>query len=125
MVKKERTEKINVITNIMSYHHIGILQQIEQKRLEEICRHFDIPITKENFAYCVSVKATFDGFLATMYGLSDLDPTIKDPDGIAYDLTAMALGLFKKSRKLPKKSKEILALFEEEMEGCPDVRKMP
>lgn len=115
-----KKDEIDIITDIMTHPHVGIIQRIEQLRLKEICRYFDIPITKENFAYCMSVKAVFDGFLATMYSMADSDSSIKDPDGMAYDLTAIALGLFKKSRKLPQKSKELLALFEKKVNSIED-----
>ena len=78
----------------------GIIRQIEWRRLQHICRHFGIEITKENFAYCFSIKVTYDGFLSELYKLENHDVRISDPEGKAYELTAAALRLFK-NNKLP------------------------
>jgi hypothetical protein len=107
----EREKEIEIIDSVMNPDHIGILRQIEYRRLTEICRYFDIVLTKENFAYCISIKATLDGFLTMMYEMADRDESIKDPDGIAFELTALALGLFKKN-KLPEKSKVLQKMIE-------------
>ena len=58
----DEDKEIEVIANVMSYRHVGVIQQIEYQRLQEICKYFDIPLTKENYPYCLSVKATLDGF---------------------------------------------------------------
>ena len=108
-------KEIEVIANVMSYGHVGIIQQIEYRRLQQICEYFGIPFTKENYPYCLSVKATLDGFLSMMYSLADRDDTIRDPDGIAYDLTALALGLFK-NKRLPARTRKIMKALES-MEG--------
>jgi hypothetical protein len=111
----DKDKEIEVVANIMTYRYAGIIQQIEYQRLQEICKYFDIPLTKENYPYCLSVKATLDGFLTMMYSLADMDETIRDPDGIAYELTALALGLFKRKR-LPAKTRKIMKALEA-MEG--------
>ena len=103
----DNDKEIEVIANVMTYRHVGLIQQIEYQRLQEICKYFDIPFTKENYPYCLSVKATLDGFLTMIYSLADMDGTINDPDGIAYELTALALGLFKRKR-LPARTKKIM-----------------
>ena len=59
----DQDKEIEVIANVMTYRHVGVIQQIEYQRLQEICKYFDIPFTKENYPYCLSVKATLDGFL--------------------------------------------------------------
>lgn len=97
----EKDEEI--IGSIMNPEHVGILHQIEQRRLLEVCQYFGITLTKDNFAYCMSIKATFDGFLNLMYGMADWDSSIKNPNKIAYELTALALGLFKKTQTYNKK----------------------
>ena len=107
----DNDKEIEVIANVMTYRHVGVIQQIGYQRLQEICKYFDIPFTKENYPYCLSVKATLDGFLTMMYSLADMDDTINDPDGIAYELTALALGLFKRKR-LPAKTSKIMKAIE-------------
>ena len=111
----DQDKEIEVVANIMTYRYAGIIQQIEYRRLQKICEYFDIPLTKENYPYCLSVKATLDGFLTMMYSLANIDETIRDPDGIAYDLTALALGLFK-NKRLPARTKKIMKALES-MEG--------
>lgn len=78
----------------------GLIQKLEWDRLLMICRHFDIEVTKENFAYCFSIKTVYDGFLLTLYQVDDRGVKIEDPEGKAFDLTAAAMRLFKK-HKLP------------------------
>ena len=92
--------EIEPIINTFEGYFKGITKQIEYRRLVKICEHFDIKLTKENYAYCFSIKVVYDGFLMELYKIDDYEKSIKDPEGLAYELTASALGLFK-NNKLP------------------------
>lgn len=74
----------------------GILNLIEWERMKIICGHFGVTVQENNFSYCMSIKCTYDGFLINLYKIDSL----RDPESLAYDLTANALRLFK-NNKLP------------------------
>ena len=78
----------------------GLINIIKFDQLKAICRYFEIELTQENFGYCVSIQATYEGFLTQLYTMEDRGENIADPEGEAYKLTALALGLFRKN-KLP------------------------
>ena len=43
----DNDKEIEVIANVMTYRHVGVIQQIEYQRLQEICKYFDIPLQKK------------------------------------------------------------------------------
>ena len=70
----------------------GIIGQIEFERLETIVDYYHLPlITKEDLYYAYSVKAVYDGWLVNLYKVDN----IVDPEGKAYEMTTMTLGIFR------------------------------
>ena len=90
----------NEFIRVFESHLKGIYNILKFDSLKTLCKSFEIELTYENFGYCVSIQTMYDGFLSQFYEMQDRGVKINDPEGEAFKMTAMALGLFRKN-KLP------------------------
>lgn len=80
--------------------YTGIINEIEQRRIRLIADYFNLPLHSDDDIIIVqTVGVVYDGWLSKLYAI----PNVKQPEQLAYELTAMSLQIFHDTKLISNK----------------------